>query len=153
MGRVTYTLATLAHADHVAEHMRVADRDEVWAVGKLGPHVSTRVSVRASSAPVAALWDGVPVAVFGVVPVNTIDGVGAPWLLGTDLLDKLAREWMTDAPQWIALLADGYSLLRNYVDARNVRSKVWLRRMGFKLLPPEPYGVAGLAFHQFERRV
>ena len=135
------------------DDMRAADVDEIKASSGLSPLMALKVSARASRSPVAALVDGEPVAVFGIVNANTIENIGAPWLLGTDRLDEITREWLKDAPQWIMLLSDGYSLLRNWVDARNVRSIRWLKHMGFKVKKSEPFGLAGLPFRQFERRV
>ena len=148
-----YVSATPEHAAYIAARLRAADREEVRASHGIPPELALQVSLRASTTAVCGLVDGEPAGIFGVVNVDTLQGVGAPWMLGTDKVDSLAREWLREAPQWLALLSDGYLLLRNWVDARNVKSIRWLRRLGFDVRPAEPRGVFGLAFHPFERRV
>ncbi len=151
--RISYAIATPQDAAWLGSRLRPADVAEVKAAIGLTPERAVEVSFRASTCAVTALWNGEPAGMFGIVPVSTLDGVGAPWMLGTDRADMLAREWLVEAPQWLKLLGDGYFVLRNWVDARNVRSIVWLRRMGFKIEKAEPWGTAGLPFHRFERRV
>jgi hypothetical protein len=151
--RLTYVCALAEHASHIAPRLRGADVQEVAAYAGVAPLRALCLSMRASSLAVTAVWDGEPVGMFGVVPVSTVDGIGAPWMLGTPRVDRLAREWLIEAPQWLTMLGDGYFVLRNWVDARNVRSIAWLRRMGFSVAKPEPYGAAGLPFRRFERNV
>jgi len=54
--------------------------------------------------------------------------------------------------KWVRRQSEKFSLLYNYVDARNVKSIKWLRWLGFQLDEPAPYGVRGLPFHRFELR-
>ena len=151
--RLEYVCASPEHAAWIAPRLRYADSLEIQAYAGITPIRALSLSLRASSMAVTGFWDGEPVGMFGVVPISTVDGIGAPWMLGTPKTDKLAREWLVEAPQWLTMLGDGYFVLRNWVDARNVRSILWLRRMGFKVSGAEPYGVSGLPFRLFERRV
>jgi hypothetical protein len=142
----------MGHVMHVADRMREADKAEAWAACRWTPLFAADFSVRCSTVAITALLEGEPVGLFGVTPVDTLAGVGAPWAFATDRVMQLRREWLTDAPQWLMLLGDGYFLLRNHVDARNTLARHWLARVGFRIGPAEPYGVAGLPFHPFERR-
>jgi hypothetical protein len=78
--------ATFDHALQVAEHMREADRAEVWATSHSTPWQATTEALRVSTAAWAGLYDGRAVCVFGVAPINMIAGIGSPWLLGTEEL-------------------------------------------------------------------
>lgn len=79
-------------------------------------------------------------------------GQGSPWLLGTTLLDQLPGHLTRSAKTYLSQMQDQYPHLMNYVDARNVRSVRWLRRIGFTVHPAAPYGFAGLPFHLFEMK-
>lgn len=153
MSALEYVPAEPAHAEWLAPRLRAADRAEVLAALGLPPEVALPISLRASSVAVTAMVGGEPVAIFGVCPANLLAGEGLVWMLGSDAVVRQGRALLREAPQWLALIGDGYRLLRNHVDARNTRAVRWLRRMGFSLAPAVPFGVAGLPFHPFWRAV
>lgn len=150
---ITYRGGTMADAEWLAPRLRAADRAECWAAQGLAAEVTLRRSVEASSVLIAAEVDGELAALFGIAPVGVMAGHGAPWMLATPLADQHGRAWLRDAPQWLTLIGDGWSVLRNCVDARNLRSIRWLRRMGFEVGKAAPWGWAGLPFHPFEMRL
>ncbi|MBA4281091.1 hypothetical protein, partial [Ralstonia sp.] len=75
--------ANLEDALVVAANMREADRREVWASSRSTPEGSIRESLRISTHAWVGYYDGRPVCVFGVAPLNMVAGLGSPWLLGT----------------------------------------------------------------------
>lgn len=150
---ITYRGGTLEDAEWLAPRLRDADRAECWAAQGLPAATTLRRSVEASSVLIAAEVDGELAALFGIAPLGVMAGHGAPWMLATPLADQHARAWLRDAPQWLRLIGDGWSVLRNHVDARNARSVRWLRRMGFKVGQAAPWGWAGLPFHPFEMTI
>lgn len=129
-----------------AMEIRPEDKAEFWAAAKVDPKDALRASLGDAW---ACLVDGEPVAVFGVTPPALLGGAAMPWLVGSvnlnpRLLVKPAR----------AILAGwDYERLENWVDARNTKAIRWLRWLGFTIHPAEPYGVMGLPFHRFERRM
>ena len=78
--------------------------------------------------------------------------MGVPWLLATDELESCARPFLRRSRKAVKEMMNGYSVLRNYVDARNTVAIRWLGWIGFKILPAEPFGADGLPFHPFEMR-
>lgn len=100
-----------------------------------------------------AVWvadDGEPVALFGVGALSLLQGVGTPWLLGTDRMWRHPRTLVVEGRRYLSTMRSLYPHLVNYVDARNDASIRWLKRLGFTLHDPAPYGAMGLPFHKFE---
>ena len=138
---------------YIAENLRHADADELRATH--GADVDFKQCLRvavAISEEVHCAYTAVgePFAVFGIAPA-LIDGQGIPWMLGTDIIALYGREVVALSRAHVARWGLKYPCLFNYVDARNLRSIVWLRRTGFSILDAAPYGVEGLPFHRFER--
>lgn len=135
---------------YLADHLRAADRAEVLAAcGQVNVlETLVRCAARSSHAWVWAEGE-TPVAIFGVTPISLLGGVGSPWLLGTDAVFDHPRALMADSRRYLSLVRETYPILYNYVDARNARSIRYLRRLGFTLHEPAPYGALGLPFHKF----
>lgn len=154
MSKIRYKVAsaTLGHALELAENMREADRQEVWATAHYTPKQAALFSLEASRDAKVGLADGRVVCMFGVGPAAIISTTGIPWLLTTDLVEKHARAFLRRNKRVVKGMGGSYSLLRNYVDERNTMAVRWLRWLGFEILPAEPFGVEGLPFHPFEMR-
>lgn len=153
MPRVEIARATPAHATHVAAHMRMADRDEVWASGRLTPGEAVARSIAATELPLAGLVDGVPACVFGIARRALLSDEGTPWLLGTDAIARHGRRFLRENRRVLPALAAPFALLVNHVDARNAISIRWLGWLGFEIEPAAPFGIHGLPFHRFSMRV
>lgn len=138
------------HIRDIAARMRQADRDEVSASSGKTPLVALAYSFRKSSIVMTAMIDGRPEIMFGVGDVNILGGVGAPWLLGTDAVDTVPLWFVRRSLAWRNQLLMRYSVLRNFVDARNEVSIRWLRWLGFRIL--DPVKLRGHDFHLFELR-
>lgn len=154
---VEVRFAVETDADDIEPRLRADDRAELVAAS--GPDVlgQLREAVELSRGRLGhmafvAEHDGEIVALFGFVPVSALSGTAHPWMVGTaglarvpGMLNKLSRAYCS------AVLAE-YPLLVNYVDARNRTSIAWLKRLGFEIGDPTPFGVEGLPFHRFEMR-
>lgn len=129
--------------------LRPRDYDEVEAA--TGDVIGTLLLCQPMSDDPITLRDrnGELVAVYGVSPVSLMSDTGALWLLGTPRMERNAKAVFRDAQRYIAFVRERYPRIVNYVDARNGPSIRWLRRLGFTIDPPAPYGVAGLPFHRF----
>ncbi len=137
---------------HIAARMRRQDVAELAALG-LEPAAALERSVRASVLCWTATVDGEPALITGAAPLATLLGdIGAPWLLGTDLVTQQQRAFMRLAPVYIDAMLSTFSHLLNFVHAENTASVRWLKRMQFQLHPAQPFGPKGAHFHPFERR-
>lgn len=152
MPRIEIIPAAMDHVAPIAERMRPADVAEVLASSGKSPHEALMFSLTGSSQAWTAALDGQPEVMFGVADLNILTGLGAPWLLGTDAVERNYRQFLRRSLSWREQLSERYSVLRNFVDDRNEVSKRWLSWMGFTLFDPIPVGVNGEMFRMFELR-
>lgn len=133
--------------------MRKADVAELAALNLRDPHYTLARSVEASALAWTALADGEPALIVGVTPLGSLMGdVGAPWMLGTDLVTKHQRAFMRYSPGYIEKMQSAFSHLLNFVHAENKAACRWLKHMGFTLREAQPYGPLGAPFHLFEMK-
>ncbi len=145
--------ATMDDALAVASRLRLADRHEVWAWGMMTPETAVLTCMRTADMAKVGLADGVPVCVFGVGPASILSGIGSPWLLGTDDVDRHAVAFLRGSRVWLDQMLERYSRLANWVDCRNEVSIRWLSWLGFHMLEPEPFGPFALPFRRFTMEV
>lgn len=140
-------------ADTLFENLRPADLAECQAYGGGDIRAEIADSVHHSMLCWTGFVDGELAAVMGVRPLNLFGGVGSPWMLGTPVLDRHARILVRETPDYIARMLRAFPHLINFVHAENTTSVRWLRRLGFTLHAPEPYGRLSALFHRFELKV
>ena len=151
MGSLVYTAANGFDLVELYDRMRECDRDEIEASsGEVWP--ALQQSLGLSDDPVCLRdTQGLLIAIFGVSPHSLLGDTAAPWLIGTNLMTAYGKSVLKDARRYIAFASERYPRLVNYVDARNGTSIGWLRKVGFTIDPPAPFGVAGLPFHRFHK--
>lgn len=152
--QVLFTAPTEADIQHVARHMRAADRAECEAAGFTDMLAVLREEVKISAFCWAVRIDGEPAALFGVAPLNGLLGdTGVPWLLGTPLVVQHRRAFIRTSAAYIDRMHAAFSHLLNFVHAENTQAVRWLRHAGFTVHePPVPFGPKGALFHRFEKR-
>ena len=150
MREITIRPVLPGDAEAVVANLRPHDRDECDAL--LGPGKVLHAVHEGLSKSLLA-WTGTVgeevALVGGLVPLNLLAGQGAPWMVGTPLIDRHPGAFIRLNAPYIARMLAVLPHLINVVDARNVKSIRWLRRAGFTVHPPIPLGVAGLPFHPF----
>jgi hypothetical protein len=143
-----------AHKDHVdwiSKNMRKADVEEVAAAGGKGPVRALSGSLERSAVAWTGMIDDRPVCMFGVSPIDILGGIGSPWLLGTDEIERCAVSFLRLNKRYVAQMLDLFPHLVNFVDARNKLSIKWLKWLGFRFDPePVPYGIWDMDFYKFE---
>jgi hypothetical protein len=133
--------------------MRQADIDEIWAASMTSPYDALVRSVKVSRDTYAGKMDDEVVCIFGVAPVTVLGTIGIPWMLASDLLPQHSRAFLRANRPYIHEMRNKYSLLINFVDARNTDSVRWLRWLGFDVARfPTTYGPYGLPFFRFEMK-
>lgn len=136
---------------HIVAGMRQADVDECHALGVDSIPNALQDGLIFSSECWTITWNGKPVALFGVRPLNddpTLK-VGVPWMVGTNEVTKHQRAVISLAPRYIARMLRAYPRLTNRVHAENTRAIRWLRHVGFQLEPVHRHPVTGAPFHWF----
>jgi hypothetical protein len=94
-----------------------------------------------------------PILMFGVAPMSILNGVGSPWLVGTDDMHGIRRQFVRECRPYVVQMLAIYGELRNFVDVRNEVSIRWLQWLGFKMEPAVRYGINGERFYPFVRRL
>lgn len=130
-GKIEVVPATWLLGAAVAERMRAADRDEVWALHRHTPREAIELSIERSRECWVAKIDGVPMAVFGCVTYRMMPEVGSPWMLAAEGVERHPGALVKMGRAYIASWLRHYERLANVVDARNAASIRWLRRLGF----------------------
>lgn len=145
------TTAQTEHIQLLVGKVREHDAMEFAAMGE------TPASVLRSALSVShhayTAWVGEEVmCIFGIADMSVLGGRGCPWLVGSDLIDKHRRWFLSRCKEALPIISQSYSHLENCVDARNVRAIRWLRWLGFTIHPAAPWGILGEPFHRFEMR-
>lgn len=147
LNRLTVAPPVLEDCVRLAPRLRKADRDEIEASTGQTP-LDALTTGLAASAQAGGIYHGrEPIALFGVVPWP--DGVGSPWLLGSDDILTHWREFARRSREELDLLRPPWVRLENHVDVRNEVHVRWLRWLGARFTGPEVHGAAQLPFWRF----
>jgi hypothetical protein len=130
--------------------MRAADVKEAFMQAGVGPKEAIERSIAAASmVRVGADENDVPVVIFGVTPINTALRTGAPWLLGTDDIDRNYVTFARFSVKWRNKMLKDHEVLVNFVHDEHEAAKRWLVWLGFRLGLPEVYGPHDGLFRKF----
>lgn len=142
---VTFRPATAEDCRVVAANLREADRREVLASGFRSPLSALEASFYGSDVALAGLIDGEVSMIFGV-GASVFADAGVVWALGTDNLTRHPREMLIHGRAKVRELLERFPVMENYCDARYTAAHRWLKRIGFTLSGPVPYGPHGELF-------
>lgn len=141
--------AEAAHIPFLAHHMRAADVMECAAFGRT-PAAALSSGLSSSLWALTAIVDDAPHAMMGVVSRSMIEGIGVPWMLGTDQVYDHGRDMLRHAPAILAEMQATFGRLENLVSVENHRAVRFLRRVGFEICDA-PINVRGTAFVHFRK--
>lgn len=149
MAEVEFVEIEQRHIEYVAARMREADRVEVMAACGHSPMEALQEAVSKSQVGSTVLIDGEPVAIMGLAKGTVLTTVGAPWMLGTDVLFRHPRKMLEWGRTVVAAMLEDVDALVNYVHADNTASIRWLKRLGFSFGKHVAIGVNGEKFARF----
>ncbi len=86
----------------------------------------------------------------GVSPRSMIEGVGVPWMLGTERVYDHGRDLVRYAPAIVGEMHATFDVLENLVSADNARAIRFLRHVGFEICAPVSM-FGGVAFVHFRK--
>lgn len=138
--------------DMMKKNLRKADVMEVWASHHHDPEIALRLSFELSTFCLTVEDKGEPIAMFGVAPETLLSDKGTVWLLATDGICKIRRQFLRQSRKYIDMMLEMYPLLENHVDARNVVSIEWLKWCGADIEEAKPWGVEKQKFNYFSFR-
>jgi len=146
---VKFIKPTRELVEAIAADMRQADIDEVWASNHYTPAEAMLSSWKASDRSMIVTVNNEPCVMIGLVIRDILSGGGIPWLLGTENALKYKRYFLTQVPDVIDEMLTICPRLYNYVHAKNKISVNWLKRIGFIIDEPVPFGCDNELFHRF----
>lgn len=141
--------ADASHIPFLAENMRETDVVECLAVRR-GPVEALYNALGSSLWALTAIVDGEPHAMLGVASRSMIEGVGVPWMLGTERVYDHARDMVRYAPVILGEMHASFGTLENHVSTDNARAIRFLRHVGFEIYP-EISMVGATAFVRFRK--
>jgi hypothetical protein len=141
--------ATLEHVEELCNRVRGADLIEMEAALLMDTKTALLMSYCLSTECYAWMCNGQVAAVFGVAPDADAEGVGCPWMIGSELVAKENKWFLRNSRRVINDFNKRFPLLENYVHPDNSLSIRWLEWCGFKFCEPEPYGAKGELFIPF----
>ena len=119
---------------HIYSHMRKIDRIECRAMSGLSPKKAVLAGVKLSDEVRCGYVNDEPVSIYGY-------GAGTIWMLGTPNIRKAPVALMKESYVFIRHALQQYETLINFVDAKNIITLHWLRRLGFVIInPPQRMG-------------
>lgn len=133
---VTITDATDADYADLVVHIREVDKREVQSIS--GREISELLLAPRpySHKTWAAKSDEGLVALFGYANYESQPGVGVPWLLGTDLIEKHEKDLLALSKPYTKLMEQLFTKLHNYVATDNESAIRWLSWLGFTIDDP-----------------
>lgn len=142
--------ATQDDVEFLIANVRPEDIEELNALD--GSDVRSSLEETPNLIENSEVWEveGKVVCLFGVTPVEELEGVGVIWMLATREFNKYSRLFPIRSKEVIADAIRRFDYIFNYVHTKNQKSVNWLRWLGFKMNDPEPIGHTGELFTRFE---
>lgn len=152
MRAVAIIPATPAHAADLAPRIADSILCELGRIAPLSREEIAHQSVATSAHAWSLILNGRVACIFGVCVASITDGRAFPWLIASPDIAQHPRFFLEGSRKFINLLREQYSVLEGYADVDHVKSIKWLRRLGFTIHAPQPFGPSGFPFHHFEMR-
>lgn len=118
------------HIGPIANRLREIDELECRIFGHT-PKQALRAGILGSTVAWTALIDGRAEAMFGAVPISTLDGRGRVWLLMTDRAARQRKSLVRLGWRYTQALHRHFPILENHVHAHNDLAIRWLSRLGY----------------------
>lgn len=136
----------------LAETAREADKVECYYQSGMKMLDGLDLSYSMSTLCKSGFYDGKLVMVWGITMVNLEEGIGQPWMIGTDEIENATLPFLRNCCYYLNEAKEGYNYLYNYVYGENDTAIRWLNWMNFKMDEAAPYGPFGAPFHRFHWR-
>jgi hypothetical protein len=147
--------ATIADAKRLGKRLRRPDRKEILSNSGRRPLNALEKNIATSKKAFAIDDEGRILGLFGVIDaVSSVSGrvVGRPWLIGSEeLFRRYRRRFLTEYPEWLSTISEGYDVLENYVLEENTAHIKWLKWAGFEFKElHQGFGSGRANFWRFE---
>lgn len=150
MSRYAYVEPTEELMFELVSNLRKSDYDELNALHDDPDYLAIiRDCVERSEETYMGVDSEGVVLCYGVGSHPQYPQIGIPWMLGTARVNNHPRQVLIDGRERVRDWRVRYSFMYNFVYEKNLKTKSWLRRIGFRLEEPEPFGVKGEPFRKF----
>ena len=140
--------ARLEDVPILADNLREADVEEIKASSGSDPRDALYRGLRDGKAYVACLPNGIPVTMYGVVPM--VPQVGGIWMVASKQFHLVHRQFLRECKGALEDISRDYRLVYNFTDARNHVHHRWIKWMGFSIIKRhETFGHEGRPFLEF----
>lgn len=143
---------TMIDVVELVDNMRAADRKECELATGMDAMGAVQISIGFSDRVAAVRVDGKLACIYGVCPSVLDNRIGIPWMLGTPEMDRWPTVILKVSRACVEDMLKTYHEILNWVHADNTRSIAWLKRLGFEVGEPAPYGPRGAQFCQFRQK-
>lgn len=127
---ITIRKATERDVHALVARMRDQDAAEVYAVS--GPFTAHDLWQKMNDAHVALDDKGHVICLFGCSPIAGHDDHAAPWMLGTNRLDRHILSMCRQARHYVDMWLEQYPVLTNATLVHNTVVIAWLKWLGFQ---------------------
>jgi hypothetical protein len=123
-----------AHVGTIANRMRAIDKLECTMFGRT-PKQALRLSIMSAALAWTVKIDGRAEAMMGAACVSSIEGIGSPWLLMTDVAVRHPRALVELGRDYTDTMQHRFARLENRVHGDNFVAIRWLSRLGYTIGP------------------
>lgn len=142
--------ATMELIQELKGRLRKEDQAESYAFWGHSADFAMEYGFKNSAKCWVGLWRGKPLACFGVGSEALLSDKGIPWLLGTEDVRKIKKQFLLKSRIYVKEMLQQFDYLENWVDVRNQCSIQWLKWCGFKFQGlPQRVGRNGELFYRF----
>lgn len=141
--------AEMEDIEYLKDHMKEADKNEIWASDHFTPEEALRHALEVSTYKFTFLYKGEVVGMFGVNPETLLSNRAVVWMLTSDRIENMKKTFAKVSKEFIRSLQRIYPTLYNLVDSRHTTSIHWLKWAGAEILPAKKYGKENIPFHPF----
>lgn len=131
--------------------MREADAKEVWLSSQKTPHDAIHESLAMSLYAWSIMLGDKPIGMFGMGATSVVGDVGVPWLLGTNDMLTIRRQFVRESKAHVEFMLKVFPRLKNFVHVDNAASITWLKYLDFELGETVKAGPFMADFIPFER--
>lgn len=128
-----YRAAKREDIEELADHLREEDKLEVFCSHGYGPRQALTYSFETSKECNSIISDDEKVIGMFGIGVTPDNKSAVPWLLASDELSKIAKQFLPESKAWVDRVVEPYDNVFNYVHAANKKSMRWLKWLGFTL--------------------
>ena len=91
------------------------------------------------------------IGMFGICDCFYLPKYGVVWLLGSDEISKVGRQFLKECKLWVNKMHKDYNIIYNWVHPDNWKSLKWLQYCGFEIKLKQEYGINGEIFYLMMR--